>query len=136
MIKEFKEFAMKGNVMDLAIGIIIGTAFGKIVSSLVSDVIMPPIGLLVGGADFSDLSVVLRSEGMLESGETVSAVTLNYGLFLNSVIDFVIIAFAIFFMIKAINKVSLKKKEEVKSEPVGPSEAELLKEIRDILKTK
>jgi len=131
MLKEFKEFAMRGNVVDLAIGIVIGTAFGKIVSSFVSDVIMPPIGVLTGGVNFSDLAVVLK-----EATEEAEAVTLNYGVFLNTLIDFVIIAFAIFIAIKTLNK--LKKKEEEK--PIAPSkpsnEEVLLTEIRDVLKGK
>lgn len=131
MLKEFKEFAVKGNVVDMAVGIIIGVAFGKIVSSFVSDVIMPPLGLLIGGVDFSDLAIVLRqAEGEL------AAVTLNYGLFIQSIIDFVIIAFAIFIAVKAINR--LKKKEEAApAPPPGPSnEEKLLTEIRDLLKQK
>jgi len=105
MLKEFKEFAMRGNVMDMAIGIIIGAAFGKIVSSLVNDVIMPPIGYLIGGIDFSELVVTIK-----EATADTAAVTLNYGTFLNTVIDFIIIAFAIFMVIKGMNK--LKRKEE------------------------
>lgn len=129
MMKEFKDFAMKGNVLDMAIGIIIGAAFGKIVSSFVADVIMPPIGMLIGGVDFSNLSWVLK-----EATETAEAVTINYGSFLNTVIDFVIIAFAIFVVVKGIN--SAKKKEEEKPDaPPKPSEeVQLLTEIRDSLK--
>lgn len=132
--KEFKEFAMRGNVVDMAVGIIIGAAFGKIVTSLVNDVIMPPIGLLIGGVDFKDLSIVLKEA----VGET-AAVTLNYGNFIQVVFDFLIVAFAIFLMIKALN--SLKKKEEEKPAtppaPPAPSKEEtLLSEIRDILKEK
>ena len=129
MMKEFKQFAMKGNVMDMAIGIIIGAAFGKIVSSLVADVIMPPIGLLVGGVDFSNLSLVIK-----EATETTAAIAINYGVFINAVIDFIIIAFAIFMVIKGMN--SMKKKEEEKpASPQKPSiEVQLLTEIRDALK--
>ncbi len=129
MMKEFKEFAMKGNVMDMAVGIIIGSAFGKIIASLVTDVIMPPVGILLGGVDFSNLSFVLK-----EATEVAEAVTLNYGMFINTVVDFTIIAFAIFIMIKAIN--SAKKKEEEKpAVPPKPSEeVVLLKDIRDALK--
>ena len=125
MLNEFKAFAMRGNVVDMAVGIIIGAAFGKIVSSLVSDVIMPPIGMLMGSMDFSDLALVL--------GEGESAATLNYGLFINTVINFVIVAFAIFMLIKGIN--SMKKKEEEKpAAPPKPSAEEtLLTEIRDLL---
>lgn len=133
-LKEFKEFAMRGNVVDMAVGIIIGAAFGKIVTSLVNDVIMPPIGILVGGVDFKDLTIVLKEA----VGET-AAVTLNYGNFIQVVFDFLIVAFAIFLMIKALN--SLKKKEEEKPAtppaPPAPSKEEtLLSEIRDILKEK
>lgn len=129
MLQEFKAFAMRGNVVDMAVGIIIGGAFGKIVSSFVGDVIMPPIGLLLGGVDFSDLALTLKAA---EEGQP--AVMLKYGMFINTVIDFIIIAFAIFMVIKAMN--TLKKKEEVKpaapSEP--PADVKLLTEIRDLLK--
>lgn len=131
MVKEFREFAMRGNVVDMAVGIVIGAAFGKIVSSFVDDVLMPPLGVLLGGTDFSELSMTLKAA----SGEA-AAVTLNYGSFIQTVIDFVIIAFAIFMVIKAMN--SMKKKEEAApSEPPKPSAEEvLLTEIRDILKQK
>lgn len=127
-LQEFKAFAVRGNVVDIAVGIVIGAAFGKIVSSFVADVIMPPIGLLIGGIDFSDLVVTLK-----KTTETTAAVTLNYGKFIQSVIDFVIIAFAIFIVVKAINR--LKRKEAVKpSEPPSPSqEVILLTDIRNIL---
>ena len=129
MMKEFKDFAMKGNVIDMAVGIVIGGAFGKIIGSLVTDVIMPPIGILLGGVDFSNLSIVLK--GATEAAE---AVTLNYGVFINTVVEFTIIAFAIFMVIKGIN--SAKKKEEEKpADPPKPSEeVMLLKDIRDALK--
>jgi len=129
MMSEFREFAMRGNVVDMAVGIVIGGAFGKIVSSFVSDVLMPPIGLAIGGVDFSQLSVTLKQA----AGEA-EAVTLNYGAFIQSVVDFVIIAFAIFMVIKAMN--SMKKKEEAKpEEPPKPSEeVTLLTEIRDQLR--
>ena len=128
MLQEFKEFAMRGNVVDMAVGIVIGTAFGKIVSSFVSDVIMPPIGVVTGGVDFSKLSWVLQ-----EATEEAEAVAINYGAFINTLLDFVIIAFAIFMVIKAMNK--MKKPEEPKEEePAGPTEVELLAEIRDSLK--
>ena len=125
MLKEFKEFAMRGNVVDMAVGIIIGAAFGKIVSSLVSDVIMPPIGMVMGNVDFSDLAIAL--------GEGESAASINYGVFIDTVINFLIVAFAIFMVIKGIN--SMKKKEEEKpAEPPKPSNEEvLLSEIRDLL---
>ncbi|MDH8701779.1 large conductance mechanosensitive channel [Dysgonomonadaceae bacterium PH5-43] len=138
-IKEFKEFAVRGNVMDMAVGVIIGGAFGKIVSSFVSDVIMPPLGVLIGGVDFSDLKIVLKN-AVMESGEVIEpAVTLNYGSFINVVIDFIIIAFAIFLMIKGINQLQKKKEEEpaAPAAPPAPSKEEvLLTEIRDLLKEK
>lgn len=130
MINEFKAFAVKGNVVDMAVGIIIGAAFGKIVSSFVGDVIMPPLGLLIGGVDFSDLAVTLKAaEGDLP------AVKLAYGRFIQTVIDFIIVAFAIFMGVKAINR--LKRQEAVApSVPPAPSTQEvLLTEIRDLLKT-
>ena len=129
MIKEFKEFAIKGNMIDMAVGIIIGAAFGKIVSSLVKDVIMPPLGILIGGVDFKDLAVSLK-----DAAGDAPAVTLNYGMFIQTCVDFLIVAFAIFMAVKVIN--ALKKKEEAKpAEPPKPSrEEELLTEIRDLLK--
>ncbi|MBN1356165.1 large-conductance mechanosensitive channel protein MscL [bacterium] len=131
MMKEFKTFAMRGNVIDMAVGIVIGGAFGKIVSSFVADVIMPPVGLFLGGVDFSELAITLKQA----VGET-AAVTLNYGKFTQTIIDFVIIAFAIFLVVKTMN--SLKKKEEAApAAPPPPSKEEaLLSEIRDILKQK
>ena len=131
VLKEFKEFAVKGNVIDMAVGIIIGAAFSKIVSSFVGDVIMPPIGILVGGVDFSDLAVVLKEATM-----DAPAVTLGYGKFIQSMIDFTIVAFAIFIAVKFINK--LKKQEEAAPAPEpGPTNEEvLLAEIRDLLKEK
>ena len=136
LVEEFKAFAMRGNVMDMAVGIIIGGAFGKIVSSFVKDILMPPLGVLLGGVNFSDLKVVL-SEAVMNDGEVVTEMaTWNYGAFLQSVMDFLIIAFAIFMMIKAMNK--LKKKEEEKAaEAPKPSKEELLlTEIRDELRKK
>ena len=135
-VKEFKEFAMKGNVIDLAVAVIIGGAFGKIVSSFVADIVMPLIGLLVGGVNFADLKWVIK-EAVMENGvEKVAAATLNYGNFIQVTIDFLIIALAIFMAIKAMN--SMKKKEEPAPEaPAAPSAEEtLLGEIRDLLKTK
>lgn len=125
MLKEFKDFAMRGNVVDMAVGIVIGAAFGKIVSSLVADVVMPPIGMIMGGVDFSSLAFAL--------GEGEGAASINYGLFINTVLDFVIIAFAIFMVIKGLN--SMKKKEDEKpAAPPKPSAEEvLLTEIRDLL---
>lgn len=129
MIKEFRDFAMRGNVVDMAVGIIIGAAFGKIVSSFVNDVLMPPLGVLLGGVDFTDLAITLK-----EASGDVTAVTLKYGSFIQALVDFVIIAFAIFIAIKAMN--ALKKKEEAKPEapPAPPPEVALLTEIRDLLK--
>lgn len=132
LVHEFKAFAMKGNVVDMAVGIIIGTAFGKIIASMVSDVIMPPLGLLIGGVNFTDLKIVMKAA----VGEN-PAVTLNYGNFLQVVFDFLIVAFVVFMMIKAMN--SAKKKEEAKpaapAAPPAPSKEEsLLTEIRDLLK--
>lgn len=127
--KEFREFAMRGNVVDMAVGIIIGAAFGKIVSSLVADVIMPPLGLLIGGVDFKQFSVVLRpAEG------DIPAVILQYGIFIQSVFDFIIVAFAIFMAIKVMNKVRREVAEEPKTPPAPSKEEVLLSEIRDLLK--
>jgi len=134
--KEFKEFAMRGNVMDMAVGIILGGAFGKIVSSFVSDVIMPPIGLLLGGVDFSQLKMTLQQAHTNAAGELIPAVTLNYGVFINTVIDFTIVAFTIFLMINAINRFHRKKAEEPAAPPAPTKEEELLTEIRDLLKNK
>ncbi|MBD8487633.1 large-conductance mechanosensitive channel protein MscL [Echinicola sp. CAU 1574] len=135
-IQEFKKFALKGNVVDLAVAVIIGGAFGKIVSSLVNDVIMPPIGLALGGVNFKDLMVVLKEPSVSPDGVGLAAVAIKYGNFLQTVIDFVIIAFVIFMAIKAMN--SMQKKEEAKpTPPPAPSKEEvLLTEIRDILKAK
>ena len=130
MLQEFKSFAMRGNVVDMAVGIIIGAAFGKIVSSFVSDVIMPPIGVLLGGVDFRDLALVIQ-----EATEAQAAVVIKYGAFIQTIIDFIIIAFAVFIGIKAMN--SLKKKEEAKPDPAPaapPADIVLLTEIRDLLK--
>ena len=138
-VQEFKEFALKGNVMDMAVGVIIGGAFGKIVTSVVSNIIMPPIGFLLGGVDFTDLKVTMK-EAVMDGENVVSeAVTLNYGQFVQDVVDFLIIAFCIFLMVKGITKLTAKK-EEPKSEepaaPAGPTQEELLAEIRDLLKQK
>jgi large conductance mechanosensitive channel len=130
LVKEFKEFAVKGNVVDMAVGVIIGAAFGKIVSSLVADVVMPPIGVLLGGVDFSALAVTVKDA--VEGGSP--AVTINYGKFIQTVIDFTIISFVIFMAIKGINK--LKRQDpETPAAPAGPTkDQELLMEIRDLLK--
>jgi len=143
MLKEFKEFAMRGSVVDLAVGVIIGAAFGKIVDSLVKDVIMPPIGLALGRVDFSNLFLVLRDGSQpgpyatLEAAAKAGAVTLNFGVFLNTVISFVIVAWAIFMVIKAMNR--LKRLEQgtpaaPAAPPEPPEEVKLLREIRDSLK--
>jgi large conductance mechanosensitive channel len=125
LLKEFRTFAMKGNVVDMAVGIIIGAAFGKIVSSLVNDVIMPPIGLLIGGLDFSQLSITLS---------TSPIVVIKYGMFINTLIDFIIVAFAIFMMIKALNRLK-RKQDEAPAPPPSPNEeVVLLTQIRDLLK--
>jgi large conductance mechanosensitive channel len=133
MLKEFKEFAMRGNVIDLAVGVIIGAAFGKIVTSVVNDILMPPVGLLLGNMDFSNLFVSLRgSYETVAAAEAAGAPIIKYGVFINNVIDFVIVAFVIFLLIRAINK--LKRKQEA-APPPGPSAQEkLLMEIRDLLK--
>ena len=135
IVKEFRDFAVQGNMIDMAVGIIIGSAFGKVVSSLVSDVIMPPIGLLVGGVNFTELSIILK-----EATETTAAVTLNYGNFLQATFDFIIIAFAIFMFIKGLSKLEKKKEEPVVPaapvEPTPSKEEILLAEIRDLLKEK
>ena len=131
LLSEFKTFAMRGNVVDLAVGVVIGAAFGKIVSALVSGIVMPPIGLLVGGVNFADLAITLK-----EGSEGVEPVLLQYGAFLQTVVDFTIVAFVIFMVIKVMNALQ-KKKAEVPPEPAPPSEeVKLLTEIRDALKNR
>ena len=142
MVKEFKEFAVKGNVVDMAVGIIIGGAFGTIVKSLVSDVIMPPIGLALGGVDFADLFVTLKDGAntagpytTLVDAQTAGAVTINYGMFVNNVISFVIVAFAVFMLVKSINKLKREEPPAPTPPPAEPPEdIKLLREIRDSLK--
>ena len=137
-LQDFKDFAMKGNVVDMAVGVIIGGAFGKIVTSVVNNIIMPPVGVITGGVDFTDLKVTLK-EAVVEGEEVVSeAVTLNYGQFIQDVVDFLIIAFCIFLMVKGIAKLNRKKEEAPAPEPdPKPSNEEvLLTEIRDLLKKK
>lgn len=137
-ISEFKEFAMRGNVIDMAVGIVIGGAFGKIVSSLVGDVVMPVVGKITGGVDFKNLAVVLSPETVDEAGETVPAVLIKYGVFINTIIDFVIIAFAIFVVIKMMNtakkRFEKEKIEEPEKAPEPTAEEKLLMEIRDAIK--
>lgn len=131
MASEFKEFIAKGNVLDLAVGVVIGAAFGKIVSTLVDKVIMPPIGLLIGGVDFAKLGIVLKQASVDATGKEVPAVVLAYGEFINALIQFVIIAFAIFLVVRAINRL----RKPVEAAPAGPTEdVLLLREIRDSLK--
>ncbi len=132
-IKEFKEFAMKGNVMDMAVGVIIGGAFGKIVTSLVDDVLMPIIGMISGGIDLSGLEYKVMLPAV-DGGEPVAGAVLKYGAFIQNIIDFLIIAFCIFLMIKAMNKIMPKKEEP--AAPAGPTQEELLTDIRDLLKKK
>jgi large conductance mechanosensitive channel len=135
VIKEFKEFAIKGNLVDIAVGLIIGVAFGKVVTSLVDNILMPPLGIIIGGVDFSDLSVVLK-DAVVKDGKEIPAVTLNYGKFIQDIIDFLIVAMAVFFVVKLMN--SVKKKEQ--EQPVTPApdvltkDQLLLTEIRDSLK--
>ncbi|MGD9653130.1 MAG: large-conductance mechanosensitive channel protein MscL [Candidatus Dadabacteria bacterium] len=142
MFKEFREFAIKGNVVDMAVGIIIGAAFGTIVQSLVNDVIMPPIGLALGNVDFSNLFAVLK-EGVppgpyaaLADAQAAGAVTINYGLFINTVISFVIVAFAVFILVKNINRLKRQQEEAPPAPPEPSNEEKLLTEIRDILRNK
>ena len=141
-LQEFKAFALKGNVMDMAVGVIIGGAFGKIVTSLVNDVIMPPIGLVVGGVDFTDLSFTMKKAVLDAAGQVVTpAVTWNYGAFIQQVVDFTILAFCVFLMVKIMNKLAKKKEEEAPApapapEPEPTKEEVLLAEIRDLLKEK
>ena len=137
MLKEFKEFAMKGNMLDMAIGIVIGAAFGAIISSLVDDVIMPPIGLLLGGVDFSQLFVILKGEGdfaTIQQAQEAGAVTWNIGLFINAIIKFLIIAAALFMVVKGVNAMRKQEAEAPAEPPAPPADVVLLTEIRDLLK--
>ena len=133
MMAEFKEFAMRGNVVDLAVGVVIGAAFGKIVTALVDHVIMPPIGLLIGGVDFSDLAITLKAATVDAAGEVVPAVQIGIGEFLNALIQFVIVAFAIFMLVKAINRLN-RREPEPEAPAATPEDVLLLREIRDALK--
>lgn len=135
-LNEFKAFAMRGNVVDMAVGVIVGGAFGKIVTSLVNDVIMPPIGFLLGGVNFKDLSIKL-GEKLSEDGKTMEAVTVNYGNFIQQTVDFLIIAFCVFLLVKAVMKFTKKNEEEpAPAKPEPTTEEKLLTEIRDLLKNK
>ncbi|TRO97108.1 large conductance mechanosensitive channel protein MscL [Glycocaulis profundi] len=137
MLNEFKKFAMRGNVVDLAVGFILGGAFSTIVSSLVNDVLMPPIGLVLGGVDFTELYIALDGEdyASLTAAREAGAATINYGLFINAVISFIIVAFALFLLIKGMNKMEDKKQDDVPEQPPAkPRNEELLEEIRDLLK--
>jgi large conductance mechanosensitive channel len=134
ILKEFKAFAMRGNVVDLAVGVVIGAAFGKIVSSFVNDILMPPIGLLIGNSNFSDLSLTLKDASLDEAGNAIAAVTLNYGMFIQTVLDFIIIAFAIFLVVKAMNRMKKKEAATPAPPPSPTKDQELLTEIRDLLK--
>ena len=134
-LSEFKEFAVKGNALDMAVGVIVGAAFGKIVSSNVDDIIMPPIGWLIGGMDFSNLKITLPAEKIVEGVATQPA-TINYGMFIQNVIDFVIVAFCVFLLVKGINKLARKKEETPAAPPAPSNEEKLLTEIRDLLKNK
>jgi large conductance mechanosensitive channel len=138
MWREFREFAMRGNVIDLAVGIIVGAAFTTIVNSLVNDLIMPPIGLLIGGIDFSSFFVTLKGGSFptLEAAKAAGAVTINYGLFINAVLRFVIVAFAVFILVKQINRLHLQKPAEPPPPPEPPRQEVLLAEIRDLLKAR
>ena len=138
MWREFREFAMRGNVIDLAVGIIIGAAFTTIVNSLVNDIIMPPLGLLIGGIDFANFFVTLKG-GHFETPEAAKAagaVTVNYGLFINAIIKFVIVAFAIFILVKQVNRLRWEEDEKTAPPPEPPRQEQLLAEIRDLLKAR
>lgn len=136
MLKEFKEFAVKGNMVDLAVGIIIGGAFGKVVSSIVSDVLMPPLGFLIGGINFTDIKIPLKASTIDIAGKTIPGVTINIGNFIQAMIDFGIIAFAVFLLVKGINRLQ-RKAAEAPAPPPEPTKQELLlAEIRDLLKKK
>ncbi|HEX2827538.1 MAG TPA: large conductance mechanosensitive channel protein MscL [Burkholderiales bacterium] len=142
MLKEFREFAVKGNVVDMAVGIIIGAAFGKIVDSLVKDLIMPPIGLVLGKVDFTNMFMVLKPGAApgpyptVEVAQKAGAVTLNYGVFINNIVSFVIVAFAVFLLVRAINRLRRKQEEQAKEAPPPPEDVQLLREIRDALTAK
>jgi large conductance mechanosensitive channel len=139
MLQEFREFIARGNVIDLAVGIIIGAAFTAIVNSLVNDVVMPPLGLVLGGVDFTDLFITLRGAGdypTLAAARAAGAVTLNYGLFINAVVQFLIVAFAVFVIVKQVNRFRRKEEAAPPAPPPVREEVEVLKDIRDLLKTR
>ena len=136
LIKEFKEFAMRGNVLDMAVGIVIGGAFGKIVSSFVEDILMPPIGVLLGGVTFTDLKIVFKQAVMDGENVVTPEVALRYGNFIQVIFDFLIIAFAIFMLLKAVNKFNKKKEEAPAAPEAPPADVQLLTEIRDLLQKK
>ena len=143
MLREFKEFAMRGNVLDMAVGIIIGAAFGTIVNSLVNDVIMPPVGLALGGVDFTNLFVTLRDGAKaagpyasLAAAKDAGAVTLNYGVFVNSIVSFLIVAFAIFMLVKGANSLKQEQADAAAAPPAPTADQKLLAEIRDLLKAR
>jgi large conductance mechanosensitive channel len=135
MLKEFKEFAVKGNMVDLAAGVIIGGAFGKVVSSLVSDILMPPLGYLIGGINFTDIKIHLKAPVLALSGKVLDEVTINVGNFIQSLVDFTIIAFAVFLLVKGVNRLN-RTAAEVPAVPAPTLQEELLAEIRDLLKKK
>ena len=140
MLKEFKEFAVKGNMLDMAVGIIVGAAFGTVVTSLVNDVLMPPIGMLMGGVDFTDLFITLQQGAVagpyptLEAAQEAGAVTINYGMFVNSIVSFLIVAFAVFMVVRNFNKLKRQEEEAPKAPPAPSKEEVLLTEIRDALR--
>ena len=140
MLTEFKEFAVKGNMLDMAVGIIVGAAFGTVVTSLVNDVLMPPIGMLMGGVDFTDLFITLQQGAVagpyptLEAAQEAGAVTINYGMFVNSIVSFLIVAFAVFMVVRNFNKLKRQEEEAPKAPPAPSKEEVLLTEIRDALR--
>ena len=142
MLKEFREFAVKGSVVDMAVGIIIGAAFGKIVDSLVKDLIMPPVGLLLGKVDFANLFWVMREGAApgpyptVEAAQKAGAVTFNYGMFINNIVSFVIVAFAVFLLVRSINRLRRRQEEKPKEAPPPAEDVQLLREIRDALTVK
>jgi large conductance mechanosensitive channel len=135
-VKEFKEFAVRGNVVDMAVGIVIGAAFGKIVASFVADIVMPPLGMLTGGLDFRDKVFVLEEATTAADGSAIAAVTLNYGTFVTAIVDFVIVAFAIFLVVRAMNNLKKKEAEKPAPPPAPSAEEKLLGEIRDLLRSR